>query len=405
MIAVDTNILWQQMERFKAVEKAMKTKAYSKEGLSAAAKLDPKEQAKIEAGDFLSDMVAQLEEQVEQLEVDIEKEQSTIKKGKKGAVSAELVATKEAFIESHRRHIAKLELIRRSLENGGVEPEAVMELEETIRYYVSDGMTDEYIEDEEMYDDLDLQEEEDAFGLLLDNDRGSSQDNQSVQDDVPEQEPRPSSLPKTIRNPAEAVAPAARRPSAQLKSPLPTLATLHNPLANVTNGSTVIAGMKPASLPSRPAGEVLKYASAAAAAAASDKNNLGIAPLPPPPGGPPSTATGISALPTAQPLRTSETSSPSVTSIQPAPSEPRPGNPSAPPSTTETRAPETSTAPSSAAPTPITKKAEKATPKPSGKAPAAAESVESSKCKSHSLILCPITYLLIMHSIANKWRN
>ena len=42
------------MERFKAVEKAMKTKAYSKEGLSAAAKLDPKEQAKVEASEMLS---------------------------------------------------------------------------------------------------------------------------------------------------------------------------------------------------------------------------------------------------------------------------------------------------------------------------------------------------------------
>jgi len=31
------------METFKAVEKEMKTKAFSKEGLSAAAKLDPKE--------------------------------------------------------------------------------------------------------------------------------------------------------------------------------------------------------------------------------------------------------------------------------------------------------------------------------------------------------------------------
>jgi len=51
------------MEKFKAVEKAMKTKAYSKEGLSAAAKLDPKERAKMEACEFLSNMVDELERQ------------------------------------------------------------------------------------------------------------------------------------------------------------------------------------------------------------------------------------------------------------------------------------------------------------------------------------------------------
>ena len=38
----------QQMERFKACEKEMKTKAFSKEGLSAAARLDPSEKAKVE---------------------------------------------------------------------------------------------------------------------------------------------------------------------------------------------------------------------------------------------------------------------------------------------------------------------------------------------------------------------
>ena len=36
----------QQMERFKVVEKETKTKAYSKEGLGAMAKVDPKEKEK-----------------------------------------------------------------------------------------------------------------------------------------------------------------------------------------------------------------------------------------------------------------------------------------------------------------------------------------------------------------------
>ena len=56
------------MEQFKAVEKEMKTKAYSKEGLSAAARLDPKEKEKVDICNFLSNMVEELERQIETFE-------------------------------------------------------------------------------------------------------------------------------------------------------------------------------------------------------------------------------------------------------------------------------------------------------------------------------------------------
>ncbi|KAI0474382.1 Not1 N-terminal domain, CCR4-Not complex component-domain-containing protein [Xylaria cf. heliscus] len=359
-----------QMERFKAVEKAMKTKAYSKEGLSAAAKLDPKEQAKAEAGEFLSSMVDDLEQQIETLEAESEQLQATMKKGKGQAAKAERIATIERIIERHKWHQGKLELIRRSLENGGIETEQVTDLEESIRYYVTDGMNDDFMEDEGLYDELALEEEEDTYGMNLDNDRVSSQDTQSVQEDVADSEPRPASLPAKTR--AAAIDPAAaRRPSAQMKSPLPTLATLHNPLTNTTNGSTPSSSMKPASLPQRPPGEGLKYASAAAAAAASDKNNVGIAPLPPPPGSQPvTTSVGISPLPPAAASRTSATNSPSTIAVQPAPSEPK----------TSTLQPPTEPKPSEhVTSTPSTfRKADKAS-KSSGKTPAATEPGESAK--------------------------
>ena len=120
------------MERFKAVEKAMKTKAYSKEGLSAAAKLDPKEQAKHEAGEFLSGVVDELEQQIETLEAEGESIQATMKKGKNQASKADRMATIERIIERHKWHQGKLELIRRSLDNGGVETEQVNDLEERL---------------------------------------------------------------------------------------------------------------------------------------------------------------------------------------------------------------------------------------------------------------------------------
>jgi len=318
------------MEKFKAVEKAMKTKAYSKEGLSAAAKLDPKEQAKVEAGEFLSSMVDELEQQIEALEAEGESIQATMKKGKGHSAKADRMAQIERIIERHKWHQGKLELIRRSLENGGVEAEQVTELEESIRYYVSDGLNDDYVEDEGLYDDLDLQEEEDAYGMNQENDKGSSQDNQSIQDDVAEPETKTTAAPtgKQRAGVEAAAGSAARRPSAQLKSPLPSLATVHTtPLPTISNGPTSNVGMKPASVPARPA-EGLKYASAAAAAAASDKNNVGIAPLPPPPSATPNV---ISALPVGQ-HKASTTSSPSTASIQPV--APERSSHSIPPSST-----------------------------------------------------------------------
>lgn len=302
-----------QMERFKAVEKAMKTKAFSKEGLNASAKLDPKEQAKVEASDFLNDQVALLEAQIERLEAEAEYLQATMKKGKGHGVKADRMAAIERIIERHRWHQGKMELIRRSLENGGVEPDQVTDLEDSIKYYVEQGQNeDPAADDEEMYDDLNLEEEEDQYGMNIDGDKGSSQDAQSVQDDSAEPETRPGSIPNMKARSAESTAAASggRRPSTQLKSPLPTLATMHTPLPTIGTGAPSSSTMKPAALPTRPAGEGLKYASAAAAAAANDK--IGIAPLPPPPGQPPVSITTLS----GSQAKTSATNSPSMSTLQ-----------------------------------------------------------------------------------------
>ncbi|GJC79322.1 general negative regulator of transcription subunit 3 [Colletotrichum liriopes] len=331
-----------QMEKFKAVEKAMKTKAYSKEGLASSAKLDPQEQAKAEASDFLNNMVDELEQQIETLEAEAEAIQATMKKGKSQTAKAERMAEIERIIERHKWHQGKLELIRRSLENGGVDTDQVTDLEETIRYYVSDGMNDDFIEDEEMYEELNLDEEEGVYGVPQDGDKGSSQDTQSLAEEpTPEPEViKPPPKPKAV---TEASA-SGRRSSAQSKSPLPALATLHTPLQTISsNGAANGPTMKPASVPARPA-EGLKYASAAAAAAASDK--IGISPLPPPPGAAP--------IPSATQSKSSAAGSPAATPAHPVTAkEPEPKQ-SAAPSSSSSETPATN-----AKPTPAQTKAEK----------------------------------------------
>lgn len=314
------------METFKAVEKEMKTKAYSKEGLSAATKLDPREKEKLETGEMLSELVDELDRQIEQIEAEAEQLQANMKKGKKDSGKAERISELERIAERHKWHQGKLELLRRALENGGVQTDEVKAIEDGIKYYVENNQEVDFMEDDSIYDDFNLNEEEDLYGMNNDNDHVSSQDAQSIAEDQPEPEApmRSGSVsapkPKSTSIPDVPAVAAARRPSMQ-KSPLPALATLHTSLPTNVNGAQSASNMKPAPLPTIPTGQPLKYASAAAAAAASDKSGVGIAPLPPPPG----------AAVSAAPSRTSTTASPAVAPAQPATAEPSPSQ-QAPPS-------------------------------------------------------------------------
>ncbi|KXL43847.1 MAG: hypothetical protein FE78DRAFT_132561, partial [Acidomyces sp. 'richmondensis'] len=279
-----------RMEMFKAVEKEMKTKAFSKEGLSAATKLDPKEREKIEVCSFLSDTVDELGRQIESHEAEADTLRAGLKKKKGDSGRADRLAELERTVERHKWHTSKLEILLRLLENGSVDTEQVKAIEDGIKYYVEQNQEMDFMEDDTIYDDLNLDEEEDFYGLNNENDKVSSQDAASVQDEPPETDaPRAGSVlvdkgkSKSISEGANVA--AGRRSSAQhMKSPLPALSTLHSSLPSNVNGKAAVNDMKPAPAPPIPTGQTLKYASAAAAAAASDKNGVGIAPLPPPPG-------------------------------------------------------------------------------------------------------------------------
>ncbi|KAF2748326.1 Not3-domain-containing protein [Sporormia fimetaria CBS 119925] len=289
----------------------MKTKAYSKEGLQAASKLDPKEKEKQDMLNFLSNMIEELERQVERDEVEVENLQSSMKKGKKDSAKASRISDLEAAVEKYKWHQGRLQLIQRSLDNGNLEVEQVREVEDSIRYYVESNHEPDYTGDDDyMYDELNLDEEEAMFGMTQEVDRVSSQDTQSIQEDPAEAEGR-SGTSAGKSKAAESSSTSARRPSTQLKSPLPALATLHTPLPGVSSSAST--PMKPAPIPARAPGEPLKYASAAAAAAANDKSGVGIAPLPPPPG----VAAPQSTLAPSG-VRSSATSSPAISHSQPA---------------------------------------------------------------------------------------
>ncbi|EXJ89844.1 hypothetical protein A1O3_02911 [Capronia epimyces CBS 606.96] len=295
------------MEIFKAVEKEMKTKAFSKEGLSQNIKQDPKEKEREELCDFLSEQLDEINRfLIEELEPEANGLQVALKKKQRDNSKADRLAEIERITETYKWHESRLQLLLRSLQNGNLDNDLVSVIKNEIEEVVREGREPDFDAEayEGIYDELNLDSEEAQFGLGNEVDRLSSQDAQSVQED---NEPEPVPVKK-----AKAEHPATRRPSTQLKSPLPALATLNTmpPPPSIPKDTT----MKPAPIPNRPPGETLKYASAAAAAAASDKTGVGIAPLPPPVG---ANSTGVS-HPLPAPVKTSATSSPAPAPAQPA---------------------------------------------------------------------------------------
>ncbi|KAF9468828.1 Not1 N-terminal domain, CCR4-Not complex component-domain-containing protein [Collybia nuda] len=166
-----------QMEKFKACEKEMKTKAFSKEGLIQAAKLDPKEQEKEEATSWLQTQVEELQMQVEQSEAEIEALQGAGKKrNKAGSSAAGRAEELETLNERRKWHISRLEIVLRLLNNGSMSPEKVFGLKEDVQYFVESNTEEDFDEDEGIYDDLNLDEEEEKFGLAPDDDDSDDSD-------------------------------------------------------------------------------------------------------------------------------------------------------------------------------------------------------------------------------------
>ncbi|CAO3565856.1 unnamed protein product [Mortierella alpina] len=183
-------LIEQQMEKFKAIEKEMKTKAYSREGLIMSGRLDPKEKEKAETCSWVTDRVESLTIQMEALEAEVETLQASAKKGKNNPVK-ERISELEEKIERHKWHQGRLELILRLLENGQIETDKVIGIQEDVNYYVDENLDPDFAEDEEIYTDLNLEEEEDYFALGTEDHLNSQdQDDSSQKDDAHDSTPK-----------------------------------------------------------------------------------------------------------------------------------------------------------------------------------------------------------------------
>ncbi|KAF8312797.1 hypothetical protein DL93DRAFT_2059593 [Clavulina sp. PMI_390] len=184
-------IIETQMEKFKACEKEMKTKAFSKDGLIAALKLDPKEKEKAETSAWLTTQVDELSRQIEQSEAEVESLQAGVsKKRGKGGNQASRLEELANLNERRKWHIGRLEIVLRLLENNSLEAEKVTDLKEHISYFVESNTDEDFEEDDTIYDELDLDEQDAAFGRVAMDD-----DNESEPETDADSKPAPARSP------------------------------------------------------------------------------------------------------------------------------------------------------------------------------------------------------------------
>ncbi|KIM45954.1 hypothetical protein M413DRAFT_441010 [Hebeloma cylindrosporum] len=324
------------MEKFKACEKEMKTKAFSKEGLIQAAKLDPKEQEKEEAIGWVNHQVEELQMQVEATEAEVEALQGTGKKRNKGGQSnAGRQEELEHLNERRKWHISRLEIVLRMLNNGSLPLEKVNGLKDDVGYFVESNTEEDFDEDEGIYDELKLDEEEEKFGLVADDD--DSDDSDEASEDVPSR-PTKKHDEESVTSSKRDDSPILKKASASLNlrkqsvdtKPPPNLNFAQQPMSTILK-----AGLQQQPAP-RPAAPVvlppIRYAAAAAAAvappaSASSLSLAGVASMPstpaatvpshppPPPSTAPSIPLPITPVVTSQEQQSVATSSPSLTQL------------------------------------------------------------------------------------------
>jgi CCR4-NOT transcription complex subunit 3 len=128
------------MERFKAIEKEMKTKQYSTIGLISHSKLDPKEQQRLDLVQWIQGKVEELQQQVEGTEAELETLRAGAKKRGKGADAGQ-ARVEQLDLQNERRnwHVSQLEVILRLVENSSLKLEDVENVKEDVDFFVANN--------------------------------------------------------------------------------------------------------------------------------------------------------------------------------------------------------------------------------------------------------------------------
>lgn len=124
-----------EMERFKALEKETKIKAFSKEGLIQGTKISQAERERNEIRSWLTDSVEALNTQIESIEAELEGLSITSSKRSSSKISeAELL---QRLIPRHKFHIEKLEACLRLFDNDEIDVVMINDIKDNVDYYIS----------------------------------------------------------------------------------------------------------------------------------------------------------------------------------------------------------------------------------------------------------------------------
>eukprot|EP00920_Eleutheroschizon_duboscqi_P000505 GHVT01001421.1.p1 GENE.GHVT01001421.1~~GHVT01001421.1.p1 ORF type:complete len:612 (+),score=198.63 GHVT01001421.1:191-1837(+) len=153
-----------EMERFKVVERELKMKAFSNEGLAAPVKVDPQEEERSRHREWLCDAIAQLRNAVDQQEAALETMVHKHRVKGKRALEEESgrVDDLRSHVGRHMWHIDKMEQTLRRLDNDSLDMSLLDEVQYAFSYYIEAHQDPDFYFDETMYADLNLDHEENA---------------------------------------------------------------------------------------------------------------------------------------------------------------------------------------------------------------------------------------------------
>ncbi|XP_015763384.1 PREDICTED: CCR4-NOT transcription complex subunit 3-like isoform X2 [Acropora digitifera] len=146
-----------QMERFKVVERETKTKAYSKEGLGLAAKVDPATKEREEARIWITEVLDRLQIEVDHIESEVEQVHAGSRKKKLDRDKQDKVDELQDWATKHRYHSKQWEMILRMLDNCTIQPDEIKKLQEDMDFYLDCYKEPDFQENDYMYDDFDLE--------------------------------------------------------------------------------------------------------------------------------------------------------------------------------------------------------------------------------------------------------
>ena len=147
-----------QMERFKVVERETKTKAYSKEGLVSATKVDPAQKVKDDTRHWLQTTIDTFNLQIDCYESEIESFNSQSRKKKLERDKQDRIDTLKDLLDKHRFHVKNLETLMRMMDNQKIQPDKINNIRDDIEYYLEACMEPDFEHNEFIYEDMGFDE-------------------------------------------------------------------------------------------------------------------------------------------------------------------------------------------------------------------------------------------------------